>query len=54
METRMQYLVALEDGELVKMTVDGFETTGMFLVPVEGGEITRRTLMNYIWVSAYA
>lgn len=54
METRMQYVVALDDGELVKMTVEGFESTGMFLIPIEGAPISQRTLLNYIWVSAYA
>ena len=54
METRMQYVVALDDGELVKMTLDGFESTGMFLVPVEDAPISLRTLLIYIWVSLYA
>jgi hypothetical protein len=25
------YLVSIEDGEIVKMTSDGFESTGMFV-----------------------
>lgn len=54
METRMHYVVALDDGELVKITVEGFESTGMFLVPVEGAPISMRTMLNYIWVSSYA
>ncbi len=54
METRMHYVVALDDGELVKMTVDGFEATGMYLVPIDDAPISARTLLNYIWVSAYA
>lgn len=28
----MRYLVAIEDGELVKMSDRGFESTGMFLI----------------------
>ena len=54
MDTQMQYVVALDDGELVKMTIDGFESTGMFLIPVDDAPISQRTLLNYIWVSSYA
>ena len=54
MKTRMHYVVALDDGELVKMTVDGFESTGMFLVPIDDVPMSARTLANYMWVSAYA
>jgi hypothetical protein len=32
----MTYLVALEDGEIVKLTANGFESTGMFIVPTGG------------------
>ena len=28
----MSYLVSIEDGEIVKMTTDGFESTGMFVL----------------------
>lgn len=35
MSPPMKYLVAIEDGEIVKMTDRGFETTGMFLIDHE-------------------
>jgi hypothetical protein len=35
MVSTMTYMVSLEDGEIVKMTADGFQSTGMFLVDLE-------------------
>ena len=35
MSPAMNYLVSLEDGEIVKFTANGFESTGMFIVPLE-------------------
>ena len=35
METAMRYMIALETGEIVKVTDFGFESTGMFVVPLE-------------------
>ena len=35
MRSAMRYMVCLEDGELVKVTGKGFESTGMFLLPAE-------------------
>jgi len=32
----MAYMVSLEDGEIVKMTADGFESTGMFILDMDG------------------
>jgi len=29
----MTYMVSLEDGEFVKMTADGFVSTGMYIFP---------------------
>ena len=34
MRSTMMYMVALEDGEIVKMTYQGWESTGMFFIPV--------------------
>ena len=36
MRSTMKYMVALEDGEIVKMTDQGWESTGMFFIPVVG------------------
>ncbi len=36
MRSTMKYMVALEDGEIVKMTNQGWESTGMFFIPVVG------------------
>ena len=33
MQPQMAYMVSLEDGEIVKMTADGFESTGMYILP---------------------
>ena len=33
MRSTMDYMVAMEDGEIVKMTADGFESTGMYIMP---------------------
>lgn len=35
MSPPMKYLVAIEDGEIVKKTDRGFESTGMFLIDYE-------------------
>ncbi len=35
MRSHLKYLVAIEDGEIVKMMDRGFETTGMFLIDYE-------------------
>jgi hypothetical protein len=32
----MAYMVALEDGEIVKLTPNGFESTGMFVLSING------------------
>jgi len=32
----MAYMVSLEDGEIVKMTAEGFESTGMFIMDMDG------------------
>lgn len=36
MRSTMKYMVALEDGEIVKMTEQDWESTGMFFLPVVG------------------
>lgn len=36
MQPRMAYMVSLEDGEIVKMTAEGFESTGMFIMDMDG------------------
>lgn len=33
MLSTMAYMVAMEDGEIVKMTEQGFESTGMYIMP---------------------
>ncbi len=35
MRSAMEYMVAIEDGEIVKKTDRGFESTGMFLIDYE-------------------
>ena len=51
MDMNERYLVSMEDGEIVKATPTGFESTGMFVVPVFEAPITHETLENYIWIS---
>jgi hypothetical protein len=36
MLSTMAYMIALEDGEIVKLTPNGFESTGMFVLPLSG------------------
>ena len=33
----MCYLVCMEDGEIVKKTATGFESTGMYVLPADEG-----------------
>lgn len=47
MNRRMNYLVSLEEGEIVKVTANGFESTGMFIVPL-ADEIT-----DHEWVASH-
>ena len=54
MEPVMAYMVALEDGEIVKLTANGFESTGMFILPVREAPMTPETLYGSAWVSANA
>jgi hypothetical protein len=35
MKAAMRYFISLEDGEIVKMTADGFESTGIFMVDLD-------------------
>jgi len=50
----MEYMVAIEDGEIVKMTDNGFESTGMYILPHDAEPTTYETTSNYQWVVAYA
>ena len=54
METAMVYMVALEDGELVKMTDEGFESTGMYVIPAGLAPVTYHTVSRYARVRAHA
>ena len=47
METATRYFIALDDGELVKMTDEGFESTGMFVLPVEGAPVASETVSRF-------
>ena len=47
MTRTMTYLVSLEDGEIVKFTANGFESTGMFIVPLEDG------MTDHQWVAGH-
>ena len=54
METAMVYMVALEDGELVKMTDQGFESTGMYVIPAGLSPVTYQTVSRHARVRANA
>jgi hypothetical protein len=54
MQSAMVYMVAQEDGEIVKMTETGFESTGMFIVPVGQAPSFSETVSKNAWVSANA
>ena len=54
MNSAMAYMVALEDGEIVKKTAYGFESTGMFIVPVDEAPITHETISKFVWMTANA
>ncbi|NIP36871.1 MAG: hypothetical protein GWN18_18055 [Thermoplasmata archaeon] len=54
MRSAMAYMVALEDGEIVKMTADGFESTGMFVLPISITPQTSETVRNYAQVAISA
>ena len=54
MRSTMAYMVALEDGEIVKMTANGFESTGMFVLPVDGSPVTLDTFIRYARVAINA
>ncbi len=47
MQSAMAYMVAMEDGEIVKVTADGFESTGMFVLPIDGAPVTLETFIRY-------
>jgi hypothetical protein len=50
----MSYMVALEDGEIVKMTASGFESTGMFVLPIDGAPVSLETFIKYAQVAINA
>ena len=54
MRSAMAYMVAIEDGEIVKMTVNGFESTGMYIVPHREEPTTYETFSISDWFVAYA
>ena len=54
MRSAMEYMVAIEDDEIVKMTDDGFESTGMYIIPPGAVPTTYETFSKSHWVVAYA
>ena len=44
MQSATAYMVALEDGEIVKFTPNGFESTGMYVLPVNGAPVPMETV----------
>lgn len=54
MRSAMEYMVAIEDGEIVKMTDNGFESTGMYIVPQDEAPTTYETFSISDWFVAYA
>ena len=54
MRSAMEYVVAIEDGEIVKMTANGFESTGMYIVPPGAVPTTYETFSKSQWSVAYA
>ena len=54
MRSTMAYMVALEDGEIVKLTAGGFESTGMFVVSIDGSPISMEAVRRYAQASANA
>lgn len=54
MQSTMAYMVALEDGEIVKLTANGFESTGMFIVPTGGRPLSHNSVSKRPWVTANA
>ena len=54
MRSAMAYMVALEDGEIVKMTADGFESTGMFVLPIASTPATSGAIRAYAQVAISA
>jgi hypothetical protein len=54
MRLTMAYMVALEDGEIVKLTAEGFESTGMFVVSIDGISIPIPAVSQFKQASANA
>ena len=54
MQSAMAYMVAMEDGEIVKVTADGFESTGMFVLSIDGAPVTLETFIKYAQVAINA
>ncbi len=54
MRSTMAYMVALEDGEIVKLTAEGFESTGMFVVSIDGSPVSLETVRRYAQIAANA
>ena len=54
MRSTMAYLVALEDGEIVKLTAGGFEPTGMFMVSSDGSPVSLETVRRSAQIAANA
>lgn len=53
MERRMNYLVSLEEGEIVKITTNGFESTGMFIVPLPDEIADHQGVAGHLRAMAY-
>jgi hypothetical protein len=54
MRSAMTYMVAIEDGEIVKMTDNGLESTGMYLVSPVAVPTTYEAISKNQWVVANA
>jgi hypothetical protein len=50
----MAYMVALEDGEIVKRTAKGFETTGMFIMTIDNTPMTLEAARRHARLMANA
>lgn len=53
MNRRMNYLVSLEEGEIVKVTADGFESTGLFIVPLPDETTDQERVAGHLRAMAY-
>jgi hypothetical protein len=50
----MEYMVALEDGEIVKKTANGFISTGMFILPIGDVPLSLEPVQKNVHITANA